>query len=205
MDGMSLAEELSAFLYDSSASDDGGSQSESSGYSPEKKNPASNKSKNFSSRVQPEHEPTQSLAPKTSSSMKGLNPLYAMTQPAPDVPHSFPTQPVPNNTLKQSTHMPQQHLPSQPLAPGVIPSRALKPVTSLNSSRFPSEQSSYKSVNGFQGHGVILEPTRPNEFVPIEGRKGDTPTLQSEVSKLNMQKNGSLENRFVTPCADEFC
>ena len=207
MDGINLAEELSAFLYESPSSDEGGSQSESSGYSSEKNPPpAASMPKAFASRAHPVHQPNQTHpAPKTSSALSGLNPLYTLTQTAPNTPQSLPAQTLPPSIglMQQPAHMPQQqqkHL-GQPLAPGEIPSRALKPVVNLNSSGLPSEQGSYKSMNGFHGSGVILEPIRPNELVPPgEGRrKGHTPEHQGEGRQLIVQKNGAPEFRSVPP------
>lgn len=197
MDGMSLAEELSAFLYESPSPDNSGSQSESSSSSPERAPPTTNKSRDFASQVPSKRKPGQTAAPKPSS---GLNPVYALTQTAPEVPpQSLPAQSLPGSSLKQSPQTSQQPLRSQTLAPGVIPSRALKPVTSLNGSGFlaPAEQSPNRAMNGFHGGGVILEPTRPNEFVRVEGRKGDGPELVREVSRPSVQNNGTPECRFV--------
>ncbi|KAK7099764.1 coiled-coil and C2 domain-containing protein 1A-like [Littorina saxatilis] len=205
--GISLAEELSAYLGDSSPlvgsssssssnSSRSSSQSDSSSSSPEKIKPT-DKSSNVVRQGQPRgHKPLHRLSQQTPSS-SGLNPLYALTQNSEQM---LPAQSPREKSAVMNAPQSSQCVPNQPLTP-LIPSRALKPGSGVNTSPVPPQHNLLESVNGFHGNSVILEPVRQNQVLP-DGKKKESTALMQQVSRLTVQNNGTSNLSSEMTCIE---
>ncbi|XP_076440469.1 uncharacterized protein LOC143279966 [Babylonia areolata] len=208
MDGMSLAEELSAFLFENtplllegSSRSVSGSNGFSQGGAPPpliNQSPVTTRSPLMQ---QQQGQPPGQTAPPDMAHNSGLNPLYALTQQQNNSEVSHTSGLRISNPNISSEH--QQCVPTVPS----VPNRSSKPgVVSLGGESCPPvpERTPVLPMNGFHdGSGVVVEPMQTDRVVHDgRGREGEEGGVDSKLRPGAVESNGIPLTSSDTSCIE---